>query len=90
MGEIEIMSVLFSAPWKKSTGCFARSTETASTGAKRPHTWWLTRIAKSILSGSRETGINVEEMMAAGQLEVQPWTDMYVRDHRFDQDAMLA
>jgi hypothetical protein len=19
-----------------------------------------------------------------------PWTDMYVRDHRFDQDAMLA
>ena len=36
-----------------------------------------------------ETGINVEEMMAAGQLEVLPWTDMYVRDHRFDQDAML-
>jgi hypothetical protein len=25
-----------------------------------------------------------------GQLEVLPWTDMYVRDHRFDQDAMLA
>ena len=24
------------------------------------------------------------------QLEVLPWTDMYVRDHRFDQDAMLA
>jgi hypothetical protein len=21
---------------------------------------------------------------------VLPWTDMYVRDHRFDQDAMLA
>jgi hypothetical protein len=29
-------------------------------------------------------------MMDAGQLEVLPWTDMYVRDHRFDQDAMLA
>lgn len=37
-----------------------------------------------------ESGINVEEMMAAGQLEVLPWTDMYVRDHRFDQDAMLG
>jgi MEDS: MEthanogen/methylotroph, DcmR Sensory domain len=34
--------------------------------------------------------INVREMMDAGQLEVLPWTDMYVRDHRFDQDAMLA
>jgi hypothetical protein len=37
-----------------------------------------------------EAGINVQEMMGAGQLEVLPWTDMYVRDHRFDQDAMLA
>src|SRR5712671_3453728 len=37
-----------------------------------------------------EAGINVQEMMDAGQLEVLPWTDMYVRDHRFDQDAMLA
>jgi hypothetical protein len=36
------------------------------------------------------TGINVREMMDAGQLEVLAWTDMYVRDHRFDQDAMLA
>jgi MEDS: MEthanogen/methylotroph, DcmR Sensory domain len=35
-------------------------------------------------------GINVREMMDAGQLEVLPWTDMYVRDHQFDQDAMLA
>jgi DcmR-like sensory protein len=49
-------------------------------------------------SGSREeylsrladAGINVREMMDTGQLEVLPWTDMYVRDHRFDQDAMLA
>ncbi len=37
-----------------------------------------------------EAGINVQELMDAGQLEVLPWTDMYVRDHRFDQDAMLA
>jgi hypothetical protein len=36
-----------------------------------------------------EAGINVKEMINAGQLEVLPWTDMYVRDHRFDQDAML-
>ena len=36
------------------------------------------------------TGIDVKAMMQTGQLEVLPWTDMYVRDHRFDQDAMLA
>jgi hypothetical protein len=37
-----------------------------------------------------EAGVDVRGMMEAGQLEVLPWTDMYVRDHRFDQDAMLA
>src|ERR1700677_3499881 len=37
-----------------------------------------------------EAGIHVQEMMDNGQLEVVPWTDAYVRDHRFDQDAMLA
>jgi MEDS: MEthanogen/methylotroph, DcmR Sensory domain len=37
-----------------------------------------------------ETGIHVQERMDTGQLEVLPWTDAYVRDHRFDQDAMLA
>jgi MEDS: MEthanogen/methylotroph, DcmR Sensory domain len=35
-------------------------------------------------------GINIKKLMDSGQLEVLPWTDMYVRDHRFDQDAMLA
>ena len=37
-----------------------------------------------------EAGINVNEMMDTGRLEVPPWTDMYVRDHQFDQDSMLA
>ena len=44
---------------------------------------------KEYIKRLAETGIKVEELMAAGQLEVLPWTDMYVRDHRFDQDAML-
>jgi MEDS: MEthanogen/methylotroph, DcmR Sensory domain len=35
-------------------------------------------------------GVNVRDLMDTGQLEVLPWTDMYVRDHRFDQEAMLA
>jgi len=42
------------------------------------------------LKGFAEAGINVQEVMETGRLEVLPWTDMYVRDHRFDQDAMLA
>ena len=42
------------------------------------------------LRGLGEVGINVQEVMATGRLEVLPWTDVYVRDHRFDQDAMLA
>jgi MEDS: MEthanogen/methylotroph, DcmR Sensory domain len=37
-----------------------------------------------------DAGINVQQAMAAGRLEVLPWSDAYVRDHRFDQDAMLA
>jgi hypothetical protein len=37
-----------------------------------------------------EAGIDVREMMDSGQLEVPPWTDIYVRDHQFDQDSMLA
>jgi hypothetical protein len=37
-----------------------------------------------------ELGINVQEMMDTGRLDVRPWTEMYVRDRRFDQDAMLA
>src|SRR5260370_34302547 len=37
-----------------------------------------------------EAGINVQQAMAAGRLEVLPWSDTYVRDHRFYQDAMLA
>ena len=37
-----------------------------------------------------ETGINVKETMETGQLVVLPWTDAYVRDHRFDKNAMLA
>ena len=37
-----------------------------------------------------EAGIDVKKMMDTGQLEVVPWTDAYVRDHRFNQDAMLA
>ena len=37
-----------------------------------------------------EAGIHVQEMTDTGQLEVLPWTDAYVQDRRFDQDAMLA
>jgi hypothetical protein len=42
------------------------------------------------LKGFVETGIDVEGVIEAGCLEVLPWTDVYVRDHRFDQEAMLA
>src|SRR5438067_3168067 len=37
-----------------------------------------------------EAGIDVEGMMASGQLEVRLWQDAYLREDRFDQDAMLA
>jgi hypothetical protein len=37
-----------------------------------------------------EAGIHVQEMTGTRQLEVLPWTDAYVRDHRFDQDALLV
>src|SRR5229473_2999847 len=37
-----------------------------------------------------EAGINVQEAMDSGQLEVRPWQDAYLRGDRFDQNAMLA
>src|SRR4030095_10347868 len=42
------------------------------------------------LKGLEDGGIDVQQAMGPGQLEVLPWTDAYVRDHQFDQDAMLA
>jgi hypothetical protein len=37
-----------------------------------------------------EAGIDVEEAMGSGQLEVRLWQDAYLREGRFDQDSMLA
>ncbi len=37
-----------------------------------------------------DDGIDVPQAMGTGQLEVQRWQDSYLRDDRFDQDAMLA
>jgi hypothetical protein len=37
-----------------------------------------------------ESGIDVQQALGSGQLEVQRWQDAYLRDDRFDQDAMLA
>ena len=37
-----------------------------------------------------EAGIDVEEAMGSGQLDVRLWQDAYLREGRFDQDAMLA
>jgi hypothetical protein len=35
-------------------------------------------------------GIDVDAAERRGQLEIQTWENAYVRDRRFDQDAMLA
>src|ERR1700731_922467 len=37
-----------------------------------------------------EAGIDVEQAIATGQLELRRWQDAYLRDDRFDQDGMLA
>jgi hypothetical protein len=37
-----------------------------------------------------EAGIDVEQAMASGQLDVRRWQDAYLRSNRFDQDEMLA
>jgi hypothetical protein len=41
------------------------------------------------LKSRAETGIDVQKMMDTGQ-EVASRTEVYMRDHRFDQDAMLT
>lgn len=37
-----------------------------------------------------QAGINVEQALESGQLEVRRWQDAYLRGDHFDQDAMLA
>jgi len=37
-----------------------------------------------------DSGVDVEQAMSSGQLEVKPWQDTYISGDRFDQDAMLA
>jgi hypothetical protein len=37
-----------------------------------------------------DAGINVEKAEHNGQLELRPWEDAYLREKRFDQNAMLA
>ena len=37
-----------------------------------------------------ESGIDAEQAMSTGQLELRRWQDAYLRGDRFDQDAMLA
>ena len=38
----------------------------------------------------RDVGINVESAMSSGQLDVRPWGQVYLRQDRFEQDAMLT
>jgi len=47
-------------------------------------------LREEYLSGLADDGIDVEQTMATGQLEVLPWRDGYLREDRFDQNAMLA
>jgi len=37
-----------------------------------------------------EAGVEVTKTMGTGQLELRRWQDAYLRNNRFDQDAMLA
>ena len=37
----------------------------------------------------RREGIDVDAAQSRGQLEVRPWEEAYLRDGRFDQNAML-
>jgi hypothetical protein len=37
-----------------------------------------------------EAGIDAEQAIGTGQLELRRWQDAYLRGDRFDQDAMLA
>jgi hypothetical protein len=45
---------------------------------------------ESHLKRLAEAGIDVEQAMGTGQLELRRWQDAYLRGDRFDQDAMLT
>jgi MEDS: MEthanogen/methylotroph, DcmR Sensory domain len=45
---------------------------------------------KDHLKRLADAGIDVRQAMDTGQLELRRWQDAYLRDDRFDQDAMLG
>jgi len=45
---------------------------------------------KNHLERLAEAGIDVEQALDTGQLELRRWQDAYLRDDHFDQDAMLS
>jgi hypothetical protein len=47
-------------------------------------------LRKDHLKRLAEAGIDVEQAIATGQLELRRWQDAYLRDDSFDQDGMLA
>lgn len=47
------------------------------------------RLHEEHLAACREYGIDVEPAEASGQLEVQHWEDVYLRDGYFDGDRMV-
>ena len=57
----------------------ARAVHIVDPGLRQDH---LERLAAA--------GVEVAARQASGQLEVLPWSDAYLRDGRFDADAMLA
>jgi hypothetical protein len=61
-----------------------RERELSADGIVDPELW------EDHLRQLTEGGIDVGQAMGTGQLELRRWQDAYLRNDRFDQDAMLA
>jgi MEDS: MEthanogen/methylotroph, DcmR Sensory domain len=92
-GSVSASTVTFalsSTAWKNSTRCFARSSKRGfERGDKAVHLV-DPELREDHLRWLAEAGIDVEQAMGTGQLDLRRWQDAQLRGGRFDQDAMLA
>jgi hypothetical protein len=85
-----VIFVLSSITPMSSTECFAHSIKDGFDRLDKAFHLVNPELREEHLRRLAEAGINVQEAMDRGQLEVRQWQDAPLRGDRFDQDTWLA
>ena len=85
-----VTSVPSSTAWRSITAFFSRFIRDGLDNRERAFHLVDPARREDHLKRLTDAGIDVEEALASGQLEVRPWEDGPLHGERFDQDTWLA